>query len=213
MSTLYEDIRQAYTEDLVSRLGTVALPSGFKKSATIKRLTTTIGSNGNVVDEAYATVVDTHNVCIWPITPQERYANEQLGIKASHNVHPISYVSGWQHGDFYYINSKLYRIMAGEDHGGLACHFKVWEGTFGNPQTATSIKRQYTVENVPPGVYTFGAGLFASVPVFASTPFIHIQETTDCALYIPVKSTTGFTLNTRGIGTQPEYCTVYIRGI
>ena len=205
---LIEDIRLARTNDLVSNIGRVSIPSSFKKTAQIRRLISTYGMSGNVVEETYQQVAANHDVCFWPLSTAAIVASEKLGFKVSHAIHPIADVSGWQLGDFYYLNNRLYKITKGDDFS-LACHFEVWDGPFSTPAQNINKRYAYAISSLGPGNYTFGSGLLASVPAFSATPQL-IEAVQNNALWTVTNITaTGFTVVDLGLGAEPSL-TVYL---
>lgn len=63
---------------------------------------------------------------------------------------------------------------------------------------------EYQFSNITPGVYTFGVAPLTGMPSsFATAPFIHVQRNNEGKPFVSARSTTGFTLVSRGIGPEP----------
>lgn len=124
--SLRQSLTLTHANGLIANIAEVAIPDSFKKTAQIRRLITIYGSSGNVIDETYQRVVDDHKICFWPLSGEAIYASEKLGFKITHEIHPLSDISGWQIGDFYVFDGASYQIIVADDQA-VACHFKVLE--------------------------------------------------------------------------------------
>lgn len=179
----------------------------------IVRLVTTRDSDGNVVGETYNEVYGEHWADLQPLPDSTRLANEQLKIQASHRIFPEPRVIGVLDNDFYrsVSDGKLYRITQSHDYSTLN-YFDVWEGAFGDSGAAQTVQEvRYTVTNVGPGIYTFGQGLFLSVPTFTTAPAVYGVASNDSDFHIEQITTTGFRLIDDG-GAETPIVTVQIFG-
>lgn len=186
------------------------IPRSRMRVADVVRLVVTRNVNGDVIDESYTQIYGSHNVDLQPASSNAKIAGEQLKINVTHNIYPERNIaSSILLGDFFRIGSRLYKITSIKDFIKTA-YFGVWDGAFGDQKVPSTIFNFfYTIENVVPGTYTFGSGLFASVPAFTSAPDIIGQETNDSSFYIDQVTATGFRLVDRFIGVSP-IVTIYI---
>lgn len=179
----------------------------------IVRLVTTQDIDGNVTGEAYNEVFGEHWADVQPLSDSDRLANAQLKISATHKIFPELRITGVLDNDFYreVTNGKLYRIVESFDFKTLN-YFKVWEGAFGDSGAAQTVQEvRYTVTNVGPGIYTFGQGLFLSVPTFTTAPAVYGVASNDSDFHIEQITTTGFRLIDDG-GAETPIVTVQIFG-
>lgn len=170
----------------------------------VVRLVVTRDTNGNVVDQTYSEICGEHWADLQPLSDAERVRNEQLKIEATHKVYPEPKVEGVLGNDFYRdaASGKLYRIVESYDFRTLG-YFRVWDGAFGMPSAETISKLFFAFDNVGPGTYTFGSGVFAAVPAFDQAPDIIGLLTNDGSFYIDSVTATGFRIVDRGIGVSP----------
>jgi hypothetical protein len=179
----------------------------------VVRLVTTKDSNGDTVGEAYNLIYGEHWADVQPLSDSERTANAQLKISATHKIYPEPHVDGVLANDFYreVSNGKLYRIVDPFDYRTLN-YFKVWEGGFANPETPLSVQQvRYVITGVGPGVYLFGSGLFASVPIFSTVPVVYGIANNDCDFHIASITNIGFMLVDDN-GDNVPVVTVFILG-
>lgn len=208
--SVFESIRSSRLDSRLPYLA--AAPADVKTCGSVLRLITTRNDSGDMIDESYVEMVADHDVTFIPYTMQEIISAEQLKFKATHKVHPLSYISGASENDFYLIDGSLYRITRIWEYGENAIHFHVWDGAYGTPGDSAGItKVRYVIQGVGPGVHTFGSGLFASVPTFSAVPDVWGNKTNDSGFYIASPMVSGFTLVDRGIGEVPVV-TIYIFG-
>lgn len=179
----------------------------------VLRLVTTRDAGGDVIDESFQEIVGKHWVDLQNFSANETIANEQLQTRFTHWIFPefnvMPYVTA---NDYYRIDGdKLYRIIEPIDFRTLG-YFKVLEGAFGFKDEAGVFKRFYSFDNVPPGVYTFGAGILAAVPAFEVAPDIFTEAISDSDTYIPLTSitTSGFTIIDRASGGASALVRLYI---
>ena len=181
------------------------IPRNKQKKATVQRLTSTRGSGGYVVDETYSTIFGTHIIDLQPYTTTDLIANEQLKFKITHWVFPQrdAVVKQVRIGDFYYIKGKLYRIIEMGDHYG-ECYFKVRdEAAEKFSEAAAVLQSAFVVENLGPGVYTYGSGLLAGIGPFSAKPILLDMLMNDGAYYINNPTTSGFEIVDRLMGAAP----------
>ena len=177
----------------------------MQKQATIVRLTTTHGAGGYVVDETYNEIYGEHTVDLQPLSTEDLIANEQLKFKVSHWVFPeLPHVIAYARlGDFYYINSKLYLIVKKSDHVDEG-YFQVRdEAAEKFSEAAAVLQSAFVVENLGPGVYTYGSGLLAGIGPFSAKPILLDTLMNDGSYYINNPTTSGFEIVDRLMGAAP----------
>lgn len=190
------------------------IPKKKQKKATVQRLTTTYGAGGYVTEETYNTVFGSHIVDFQPYTTVDLVTNEQLKSKITHWVFPQrdAVVKQVRLGDFYYIKGKLYRIIEKADHYG-ECYFKVRDEEAEKfSEAAAVLQNAFTVENLGPGVYTYGSGLLAGVGPFSAKPILLDTLMNDGGYYIKDPSQSGFEIVDRLMGAVPMV-SINVKGV
>lgn len=191
------------------------IPQRRIRYGEVVRLVSTRDERGHVIEESYTTVYPSHALDLQPLSSRELVAADQLKIKVSHKVFPQrNMVAQVSLNDFYYIAGRLYRIIEKKDFLRTG-YFRVWDGAFGADQPDTTIVQSvysYIVHGLGPGVYTFGSGALANVPVFESEPLVLDMLRNDGGFFIEDVSITGFTITDKGAGSIPN-ASVFIQGV
>jgi hypothetical protein len=75
-----------------------------------------------------------------------------------------------------------------------------------------NVARTWRIENVAAGTYTFGNGVFATVPNnLTNAPYVEVQELTDSVGYPDAITATGFELVDQGTGSEALSALVTVR--
>lgn len=185
-----------------------------RKTADVVRLSSTRDSNNDVLAETYDVVYGAHVVDLVPDDNSEAIANEQHQLFASYLIFPREKtVGGYARlRDFYRINNKLYRIFAKKDFVENV-YFEVRDDA---PEQATSIavavQNSFVIDNLGPGVYTYGSGVLLGVGPFAARPLLLETLMNDGGGYFVNPSMSGFEIVNTGEGASPIY-TVVVKGV
>ena len=186
----------------------------MQKQADVVRLSLTKDGNGDTVAEDYNVVYGAHTIDLQPNVLSDAVANEQTQYRATHLVFPerVHVMSYTRLGDFYRVNQKLYRVIKRYDFVDEV-YFEVRDEA---PEQATSIavavQNSFVIDNLGPGVYTYGSGLLLGVGPFSARPLLLETLMNDGGGYFANPTVTGFEIVNTGEGASPIY-TVTVKGI
>lgn len=186
----------------------------MRKQADVVRRSVTLDANGDTLAEDYTVVYGGHTVDLQPKTPTEDVGNQQTQYLATHWVFPerVHVMPYTRLGDFYRINQKLYRITKRFDFVDEV-YFEVYDDA---PDQVTSIaiavQSSFLIDDLGPGVYTYGSGVLAAVGPFSARPLLLETLMNEGGGYFANPNVNGFEIVYTGEGPTPIY-TVQIKGI
>jgi hypothetical protein len=186
----------------------------MRKQADVVRLSVTKDSNGDTVAEDYTVIYGTHVIDLQPRELSDGVGNDQIKYGVTHFVFPerVPVMSYARLGDFYRVNSKLYRVIKRYDYVDEV-YFEVRDEA---PEQATSIavavQNSFIIDNLGPGVYVYGSGLLLGVGPFSTRPLLIETLMNDGGGYFANPTVTGFEIVNTGEGASPIY-TILVKGI
>lgn len=189
------------------------IDSESARRADVVRKIITKNDFGDVIDETLQTVYGEHWADIQPMSDQQRFANEQLKLQATHMVFPETdaVVDAVDVNDFYrdVADSIQYRIIEPNDFRSLG-YFKVWQGDFGKEPTTPHIKRAHFVAGLGDGSYTFGSGSLSSVPAFNIAPCVFAAMSSDRMFFVENVTASGFAITDALFGSDEVSADTFI---
>ncbi|RMD50716.1 hypothetical protein D6827_03540 [Candidatus Parcubacteria bacterium] len=191
-------------------------PTSLQKTGKVVRPRKITDVDGATLLNDYIDIVSSHQLVMIDARQSEIFNMQFLGdatyFKASHKISPLIYYNNVKVNDFYVIDNVYYRITHVRDSL-KAVHIWVWNDKYGKSDQIDErgiISHQTDLND---GSYSFGTGNFTVLQNLSQEPFVFITPKNDGEAFLTNITTSGFTINDRGIGQQPIQDVIVLNNI